>query len=185
MRHGPHDHPHIWYTPADCAAMLDATQHGNHWRAACPAHQGENPNALRIAQGTDKYGHPCTLLYCFAHQCAIADICAALSIQVCNLFSMHPSYAKATASQPRTGSPRLARIKKENTLPPGGIAQVLLEEMIISDPHWIQACAPARAKLWEIAQASPLARAAFTSALERADLHAVMFWKTLAEEMGR
>ena len=174
--------PHQWYTPAECAALLGGRRHGAGWRAKCPAHGGNNPDALSIAQGQDNYGNPITLLYCHAHQCSVADICAAIGIQVKNLFCIHPTYARETQRRPQTHSPQLAEIKRTNTLPPGGIAQVMLEEMIVSDPEWIQSCAPARKTLWEIAQASPQARAAFTHALQLAHLHPMRFWDTLGAE---
>jgi hypothetical protein len=51
---------------------------------------------------------------------------------------------------------------------PDAIAQIMLEEMIVSDPQWIQDCAPARAKMWELAQASPKARTQLSLALRQA-----------------
>jgi hypothetical protein len=175
---------HVWYSPADIAAMLDAAQYGGTWRAACPAHGGSNRTALGIAQGRDKDGNPMTLLHCFASECSVEDICAALGIQVKNLFCIHPTYAHATRHARRARSPRIHRLR---TMPqaasPDEIAQILLEEMIMSDPAWIAECAPARKKMWELAQASPNARALLTDALHTARLNPARFWDALTRDM--
>jgi hypothetical protein len=174
---------HIWYTPAECAAMLGGNQHGEKWRAPCPAHGGENKTALGIAQGRDRDGNPMTLLHCFARECPVEDICAAMGIEVKNLFCIQPHYARATRHAPRSRSPRIARMRQQpNPLTPDEIAQVLLEEMIVSDPAWIEECAPARAKLWELAQRSHHIREAFTRALRTAGLIPSTFWRTLARD---
>lgn len=175
---------HHWYTPAECAAMLGGEQHGEKWRAACPAHGGSNRTALGIAQGRDREGAPMTLLHCFAQHCAVEDICAAMGIEVKNLFCIHPDFARTHRNSPRSRSPRIAQIRRQTTpLTPDEIAQVLLEEMIVSDPQWIQECTPARAKMWELAQASPRARALFNHALHKASINPVHFWQVLAREM--
>ena len=133
---------HHWYTPAECAALLGGEAHGEKWRAPCPAHGGSNPTALGIAQGRDRDGNPMTLLHCFANQCPIEDICAAMGIEVKALFCIHPTYARATRHLPRTRSPRIAQIKRRTDqltpLTPDEMAQVMLEEMIVSDPQWIR-----------------------------------------------
>ena len=58
--------PHHWYTPAECAALLGGTPHGERFRAPCPVHGGSNPTALGIAQGRDRRGQPDDLaaLFC-------------------------------------------------------------------------------------------------------------------------
>ena len=177
------DQQHIWYTPAACAAMLEGISQGDHWRARCPAHGGENTQALTIREGKDRYGNPMTLLHCFAHQCSIEDMCAAMGIDVRTLFCIHPDYAKATRAAPRAGGPRIARLK---ALPApasaDAIAQILLEEMIVSDPQFIQECVPARAKMLELATASPAARESFTRALHEAKIYPAHFWETLRAE---
>lgn len=174
---------HIWYTPADCAALLDATQHGDRWRARCPAHGGDNTQAMGIAQGHDSYGNSITLLHCFAHDCPVEDICAAMGIAVRNLFCIHPHYTKATRNLPRAKSPRVEKLRHA-TAPytADEIAQLLLEEMIVSDPAWIKTCAPARADLWRSAHQSPKAREAFTRALHTAGFATLAFWDALALE---
>ena len=68
---------------------------------------------------------------------------------------------------------------------PDEIAQILLEEMIVSDPSWIQECAPARQKMWALAEASPKAKEALTKALYHGHLSPKAFWQTLAAEMER
>jgi hypothetical protein len=174
---------HHWYTPAECAAMLGGEPHGDRFRAACPAHQGSNPTALGIAQGRDRDGNPMTLLHCFANQCPIEDICAAMGLDVKDLFCIHPTFARTHRHGPRARSPRVDRLKAMPEPTPDEIAQIVLEEMIVSDPAWIQECTPARVKMWEIAQASPRARALFTHALHQAKLQPSRFWEVLAQDM--
>ena len=173
---------HVWFSPADCAALLDATQQGKHWRAACPAHGGENTGSLAITEGRDTYGNPMTLLHCFAHDCTIQEICAAMGISVRNLFCIHPDYSRATRNAPRARSPRVERLRRRDTpATADDIAQILLEEMIVSDPEWIQHCQPARAKMWELAQ-DPQIRAVFLRALSVAHLNPTRFWESLTSE---
>jgi hypothetical protein len=172
---------HHWYTPAECAALLGGKPHGERFRAPCPVHGGSNPTALGIAQGRDREGNPMTLLHCFAHDCPVEDICAAMGIEVKDLFVIHPTYARANRHALRTHSPRIERLKYAKApLTEDEMAQIMLEEMIVSDPAWIETCAPARAKMWELAQASPRARAQLTAALRKAGFIPAQFWDTLA-----
>jgi hypothetical protein len=181
----PRPPAHVWYTPEECASLLQATRHGAQWRARCPAHGGDNPTALAISAGEDRNGNPVTLLYCFAHHCSVEDICAAMGITVANLFCIQLAYGMETRHRPRARSPRIQQLKKgHEPATSDEIALLLLEEMIVSDPEWITTCAPARAKMWALAQASPKARAALTLSLERAQLSPVVFWKDLARELG-
>lgn len=182
MSHIPDVNRHIWYTPAEIAAWLDGKPHGKKWRARCPAHGGENRQALGIAQGRDRDGNPMTLLHCFAHQCSIEDICAALGIEVRNLFLVHPDYARS--APPRARSPRISRLVALDIVEPDDIAQVMLEEMIVSDPDFIQTCAPARAKMWELASRSVRAKAQLTQALHTSGIHPTRFWTALEQEQG-
>lgn len=177
----PHT-PHVWYSPADCAALLEATKHGDHWRASCPAHHGDNPLSLRISEGRDSHGNPATLLHCFAHECSIEEICAAMGIHLRNLFCIHPTYAKATKNAPRARSSRIERLRQRQTCEPNDIAQMLLEEMIVSDPTFIEECAPARVKMWELASTSSAAREGFNRALREIRLTPARFWEELARE---
>ena len=176
------DAPHTWYTPADCAAMLQGTRHGDHYRAPCPLHPG-NPTSLSIRQRSDKYGNPSTWLHCFAQDCAIEDICAAMGIEVRNLFAIHPDYARVTRHAPRAQSPRIDRLKTMEEPTTDDIVQVLLEELIVADPEWIETCAPARQKMWALAQASPKSRELLTQALKQAHINALRFWDALGREM--
>jgi hypothetical protein len=175
---------HIWYSPADCSAMLLGMKHGETYRAPCPACHSTRTDALGIRAGKDKYGNPMTLLYCFAHVCPVEDICAAMGIEVRNLFCIQPDYARETRNAPRARSPRIDRLKSMEEPTPDEIAQILLEEMIVSDPEWIQTCEPAREKMRELAQGSPKARAAFTQALRNAGLNAAVFWDGLLRQHG-
>jgi len=175
---------HHWYTPAECAAMLGGVPHGEKWRAACPAHGGENRQSLGIAEGRDREGNPMTLMHCFAHDCPVEDICAAMGITVKNLFCINPLYAREHRNVPRAKSPRIARLKTMQETNPDIIAQIMLEEMIVSDPAFIQECAPARQKMWELAQASHEARARLTQALEASHIMPSPFWDALDCEYG-
>ena len=175
---------HTWYTPADCAAMLDGTRHGDHYRAPCPVHPG-NPTSLSIREGTDKYGHPKTTLHCFAHECTREAICAAMGIQVRQLYAIHPADAQATRNVPRAHSPRIDRLKTMEAPTTDDVIQVLLEELIVTDPEWIETCQPAREKMWELAQADPCAREALTKALHAARLNPARFWDTLHTEQQK
>ena len=177
--------PHRWYTPADCAAMLLAVRHGNGYRAPCPVHGGESTDCLSIREGKDEQGNPCTLIHCFAHDCDIRDICEEMGIRLCNLFAIQPRYARETRRAPRAHSPRIDRLKSMDEPTPDEIAQILLEEMIVSDPQWIEECTPAREKMWALAQASPKAKEALTKALYHGHLSPALFWQTLAAEMER
>jgi hypothetical protein len=175
--------PHVWYTPADCAALLLGVRHGEHYRAPCPVCDSTRPDALSIRQLPDKYGNPCTVFHCFAHDCDVRDICAALGIAVRNLFAIHPDYARETRYAPRARSPRIDRLKTMEEPTPDEIAQILLEEMIVSDPKWIETCEPARQKMWELAQ-DPAIKRAFITAMETAHIVPRPFWDRLQRECG-
>jgi hypothetical protein len=124
-----------------------------------------------------------TLLHCFARNCAVEDICAAIGIEVKDLFCIHPDYARVTRHASRARSPRVDRLRTMQDPSPDEIAQIMLEEMIVSDPQWIQDCAPARAKMWELAQASHKARAQLSQALKKAGFNPALFWDTLASHL--
>jgi hypothetical protein len=182
MTRAAHEDRHIWYTPADCAAMLAATKHGGAWRAACPAHGGDNGSSLSIREGKDRDGNPMTLMHCHAQDCDIVDICAAMGIELRTLFAIHPDYAKATRNAPRSKSPRIDRLRSMEEPTPDEIAQILLEEMIVSDPVWIQECEPARQKMWELGKDHPGIRAAFLRALAQTTINPTRFWDQLTRE---
>ena len=174
---------HVWYTPENCAAMLEGVKHGDHWRAQCPAHHGENRQSLIIREGRDRDGNPMTLLYCFAHQCSINDLCAAMGIDVRSLFCIHPEYARVTRSAARSRSPRIERLRRMDKVPPDELALIMLEDNIVNDPHWIDRCPPARVKMWELATASPHARERLTRALREARIIPAQFWAQLKTEV--
>jgi hypothetical protein len=157
-------------------------KHGKEWRAPCPVHGGDSTTCLSIGEGVDRYGYPMTLLHCFAHECAVEDICAEMGIEVKNLFCVQQHYAREIQRAPRARSPRIARLRQMEEPTPDEIAQILLEEMIVSDPAFIEECAGARQKMWELAQASPHARAALTAALVHASYIPSTFWAQLAHE---
>jgi len=175
---------HVWYTAAACAEALGARKCGTHWRAKCPVHGGDNPSSLKIWETLDKYGHPCTVLHCFAQGCDKQAICAALGIAVRNLFSVYHSYAPETTPFLRTHSRRLAQLKHTDRFPRGGVLQTLLEVEIADDPTFILKNVGARAALWDLAQSDPDIHARFTEALRNAQLDPQRFWAVLARDMG-
>jgi hypothetical protein len=58
--------------------------HGREYefRARCPAHDGDNPTALSVGVGADGRA----VLWCFAHECDVEAITAALGLSVADLF---------------------------------------------------------------------------------------------------
>ena len=108
-----------------------------------------------------------------------------MGIELRNLFVIQPRYATETQHLPRARSPRIDRLKVMEEPTPDEIAQILLEEMIVSDPPWIQECAPAREKMWALAKADPVAREMLTKALQTARLNPARFWDTLATDMQK
>jgi hypothetical protein len=161
---------HTWITPEALAVQLDATRYHDGWRAKCPVHGGDNPAALSIKRGTDKHGNPCTLLYCFAHQCDILDICEALGLTLVSLFCIHPEYAKATRRQPRSHDPRLERLRFWKTPHSrDDLAQAMLESEIVNDAGFLGRCPPARETFWQLAQ-EPGRKLALVKALADAKL---------------
>ena len=58
----------------------------------------------------------------------------------------------------------------------------MLEEMIVSDPQWIRTCAPARAKMWELAQASHEGAGAALCGAQKAGFIPAQFWDTLGTQ---
>jgi hypothetical protein len=169
---------HTWYAPRDIAALCDARAHGDHYRARCPAHGGDNPQSLRIAAGTDKYGHPCTLITCFAHACSIQDICAALGLEVRDLFCMHPDYAKDVRNMPRSRGPSLVRLATLDAPTVDDMEEVMLIDMIIHDPSFLEECEPARAAFYRLAQV-PAQQARLFTALKAARISIAPFWRQL------
>ena len=68
-------------------------------------------------------------------------------------------------------------------LTPDEIALVMLEEMIVSDPQWIQECAPAgpRCGNWRRRHHEPW-RSSLT-ALKKAGFNPELFWETLGQNL--
>lgn len=174
---------HTWYTAADIAGLCEARAHGNHYRARCPAHGGDNPSSLRIGEGTDRHGNPCTLIKCYAHDCDIREICAALGIELRNLFCIHPDYAKSTRTMPRAKGPEIQRLSTLQEPSQDDIAEIMLIEMIRSDPAFIKECEPARETFYRLAQ-SPACQARLFAALKSASIAIPPFWRQLAAVYG-
>lgn len=176
----PYDH--IWTTPEAFVLLLDGvSKHGNHWRAKCPAHGGDNPTSLKIWQGVDSNGNAKTSLHCFARGCKQEDICAAVGVPERNLYAVQEEYGRRPRGYQR--SPWIEAWRKgQEPDDPDITARMLLCEMIVSDPEFIQTCAPARQKMWELAQASPRNYRDFDQALRQTSINPVAFWQTLADE---
>jgi hypothetical protein len=155
---------------------------GRGFRARCPAHDGDSPDTLSIIEGRDRDGNPCTLLHCFAHNCDVKEICAALGIGVANLFVIHPDYARETRNQERSRTPAIAHLRTIQNATPDDLAAIMLEDFIYSDLSFIETCEDARRKLWELAQEPPR-RERFTRAFESRHLNADRFWEMLRGEM--
>ena len=120
-----------------------------------------------------------TLIHCFAHECPIDAICAALGITVANLFLTHPDYGETIQRQSRHQSRRLARLATNPTpATRDEIAEVLLCEMIESDPPFIHECEGARRTLWRLGQ-EPARRARLFQALNSAGIPAREFFATI------
>jgi hypothetical protein len=172
---------HHWVTAAAFATLLAGRRVGDHYVARCPAHDDTHPS-LDIAEKLDKYGHPMTVMICRARGCAVEEICAAVGIPVRALFSVQQRYAQETARVPRTHSLHLAQVKRTNTLPLGGIAAMMLEEMIRSDPDFLTECPPARQTLWELVSASPALWRHFRQVLAEVGIPPQTLWRVLQEE---
>lgn len=175
---------HVWYTPNDIAAALDAHKHGDGWRARCPAHDGDNPATLGIKCGTDKHGNPCTLLYCFAYQCDIRDICEALDISLASLFCIHPEYARATRNASRSQDVRIERLKFHRTPhSQDDLAQCMLASEIVNSANFLANCPPARETFWRLIQ-DPTRKSALVKALIEAALPVRATLDALRDEWG-
>jgi hypothetical protein len=68
----------------DALHARDCQPHGalHDFRARCPAHDGENPDALHVSARAD--GSP--RFWCFAHQCEYEQIARAIGIELRDLF---------------------------------------------------------------------------------------------------
>ena len=174
---------HVWITPAMIAAQLDATRHGDHWRASCPAHGGENTSALAITEGTDADGHPMTLLHCFAHECDIAAICVGLGIQVAQLFCIQPAYAKTHRRSPRAHGIGIKQLRELQEATPDDIAQVMLLEMLRDDAGFLEECEPARQTMYRLLQ-SPRHRLRLFDGLTHLHLNPTILSARLRKEYG-
>lgn len=177
--------PHTWQTAAMLATRLGAHKTRDGWATSCPAHGGDNPQAFTLREGTDRHGHPCTLLYCHTHQCDIREICAALEIPLMSLFCVHPDYAKATQRQPRSHDSRIERLKfrTDTAYSQDDLAQVMLESEIVNDPGFLSQVPGARETFWRLAQ-YPERKHALVKALIEAGLPVRATFAALALEWG-
>jgi hypothetical protein len=173
--------PHVWSRPEDIAAQLHATKHGASWRARCPVHDGENPSSLAIALGQDRHGHPCTLLKCYAHDCDIRDLCAALGIELRSLFALHPDYSHATRRAPRATGPGIHHVRQLDDPSPDDLAECMLIEMLTTDPGFLETCPPARATCLRL-RANPARLGRLSAAFKRLGYQPSRLWARLVAE---
>jgi hypothetical protein len=82
----------------DALAARDCRPHGKPYsfRARCPAHNGENRDALAVAIGADGRA----VLWCHAHQCDIQAVTSALGLSVQDLFPAGHHRARRLPSRP-------------------------------------------------------------------------------------
>ena len=66
------------------------------FRARCPAHDGQNREALHVSVGADGRA----VLWCHAHQCDVETITAALGLSVQDLFPAGHRHARRRSSRP-------------------------------------------------------------------------------------
>jgi hypothetical protein len=66
------------------------------FRARCPVHGGDNPQSLHVSVGADGRA----VLYCFARQCPAEEVCAALGLQVVDLFPDGHRNARRSSLRP-------------------------------------------------------------------------------------
>jgi hypothetical protein len=79
----------------DALAAHDCEPHGrpHDFRARCPLHDGDNPEALHVSVG----GDGSALIHCFAHHCPAEEIAAAIGVDVRDLFP--PGHHRARRRQ--------------------------------------------------------------------------------------
>lgn len=171
---------HHWVSPQELAERLGGDKAGHGWRAPCPGHASENPTTLSIREGTDRHGNPVTLLKCFVG-CDMETILGALGLQLSDLFCVRTPYA--SPGLPARPTPRTERLRTMQTPSGDDIALIMLEEMIVSDPHFLEECPPARDKMWELGQ-DPAKRQRLNVALREARHDPARMWSMLRAEQG-
>ena len=179
--------PHHWYTPAEIADLLGGTPSGDAFRAACPAHKSDNPQSLKIIQGEARDGTPMTLLHCFANQCSVDSICEALGIPLAGLWCVRPDAPRRSRDNTRSVAKRVSRARELGEPPPlmsqDDIAQVMLEEMIVSDPDFLPECAGSRETLWRLWR-DPERKRGLLQAINAAEYNSKELLDSLAREWG-
>lgn len=77
----------------------DCDPHGpeHSFRSACPAHGGDNRDALVVREGADG----AAILYCHAHQCTTKELVRALGMSMSELFPDHHRQAPRRRRPPR------------------------------------------------------------------------------------
>lgn len=76
----------------EALAAADCEPHGRPWdfRAKCPAHSGDNRDALHVSIGADGSA----VLWCFAHQCSADRVVHALGLTMGDLFPAGHRHAR-------------------------------------------------------------------------------------------
>ena len=173
--------PHHWYSPSELATRLDARPAGDGWRARCPAHAGDNPAALSIREGVSADGTPLTLLHCFVADCDIAAICAALAIPLAGLWCVRPDAPRRTRENTRSVARTVQTRAPQAPLSRDDIAEILLCEMIPSDPQWFWSCQGAQETCWRLGLSVPR-RFRLSAAFAQAGWRVADVWHRLTRE---
>ena len=176
----PNPSIHHWYSPAEIALQLDAHQHGATWRACCPVHGGENLTSLHITEGVARDGTPMTLLHCFAHQCPIDAICAALGIPIAGLWAIRPDAPR----RPYRASPLPIPLRQKGDHTPfasDDIIETLLHDEIYADTAWFLTCPGARETCWRLGQ-DVQRKFRLSASMAAAGLRVAQQWADLARE---
>jgi hypothetical protein len=93
------------------------------FRARCPAHDGQNRQALHVAIGADGRA----VVWCFAYQCEAEAITAALGLNVADLFPDGHERGRRRPSQP---------VKRSDFHGPGQIAANVLYALERVEEPW-------------------------------------------------
>jgi len=86
----------LWKVPLDAVwaalARADCGPHGpaHDFRARCPVHGGDNPEALHVSTGADGRA----LVHCHAHGCSVDAIVSALDLTIPDLFPAGHRHAR-------------------------------------------------------------------------------------------
>ena len=94
-------------------------QCGDSYRAECPAHDGQNPTALKVSVGDDGR----LLLHCF-HGCSALDVVHALGLELSDLFEQRLMHNVPPEEQKQIG----ARVLRRRVL---GVLEEVIPELVV------------------------------------------------------